>query len=169
MKATADIVISGASPAVLAAAVDSAGRGLRVIVVCRSPRKDLAPCLRGMMRAAGVPLRRLVAVITGAEVVFADGVGEIEAVVVRVIQSGRLLGLNASQVLWCGPIAPGRVATSPRAIRLRTPAWRSEGSRRRRRGRRSPSRAESGEGASRRPSCRPRPRPLPGSLPWRQA
>jgi hypothetical protein len=143
MTDTTDIVISGAPPAVLAAAVDAAGRGLRVMVVCRSTRKDLAPSLRGMMRAAGVPLRRLVALITDGEVVFADGVGEIEAVVVRLVGSGRLIGINASQVLWCGPIAPGRVATSRPVIRPRTPAWRSEGSRRRRRARRTPSRAES--------------------------
>ena len=143
MKATADIVISGAPPAVLAAAIDAAGRGLHVMVVCRSTRKDLAPRLRVMMRAAGVSLRRLVAVITDAEVVFADGVGEIEAVVVRLIRSGRLIGINASQVLWCGPMAPRCVATSRRVVQPRTPAWRSEESPRRRRGRRNPSRAES--------------------------
>ena len=143
MKATADIVISGAPPKVLAAAVDAAGRGLHVVVVCRSTPKDLAPRLRVMMRAAGVSLRCLVAVFTDAEVVFADGVGGIEAVVIRLIRSGRLIGINASQVLWCEPPAPGCVSTSRRVIRPRTPAWRSEESRRRRPAHRTPSRAES--------------------------
>ena len=99
MTRTVDLVIVGAHRSATAAAVESARRGMRVLVVIRSRRTSVDEGLRRSLRAAGKAVRRQVTVLTGAEVVCVDGVHSVEAVVIRRMQTGRLLAVNASAIL----------------------------------------------------------------------
>ncbi len=99
MTRSVDVVIVGGNAAATAATLDAIGRGLRVLVVIRLERLDLARRLRQTIRRAGRLAPRQLMVLTGAEVVCVDGVTAIEAVVVRHIRTGRLLAFNASAVL----------------------------------------------------------------------
>jgi len=96
MIGTVDLVIVGDAGAARAAAVSALRRGQRVLVVLRSANARAARRLRRNLleaaRAAGAMLR----VMTSAEVVCADGVGGVEAVVVRHVPTGRLSAVNAS-------------------------------------------------------------------------
>lgn len=102
MTRTVDVVIVGAGAAAVAEAIDAARRGLKVLVVIRSGRGNLARRLRQRFRRALELRQRRVSVLTGAEVACADGVHSIEAVVVRYIRSRRLVGFNASTLLSFG-------------------------------------------------------------------
>ena len=125
MNRTVDLVIAGAGSDALAAAVKAVRERLQVLIVCRESNPALER-LRRQFKA------KALSVMCDATVVCVDGVGAPEAVVVE--KSGRLIGVNTSRLLRF---------TSPRAIRPRTPASRSAELRRRRRGRRTPSPAES--------------------------
>lgn len=96
MIATVDLVIAGDTSAARAAAASALQRAQRVLVVLRSADPRVARRLRrsllGTASAEGGQLR----VITGAEVVCADGVGGVEAVVLRHVPTGRLSAVNAS-------------------------------------------------------------------------
>jgi len=105
MTRTVDLVVVGADPAAIAATVDAARRGMQVLVVIRSRHPSPARDLRQSLRAAGVRSQRQVTIITGAEVACADGVNAIEAVVVRQLETGRLIGFNASALLAFGECA----------------------------------------------------------------
>jgi NADPH-dependent 2,4-dienoyl-CoA reductase/sulfur reductase-like enzyme len=96
---TVDLVIVGAHLAVMAAAIEAARRGLRVLVVIRSGRARFGGRLRRSVRAAGAGLHRQLTVLTGAEVVCVDGINSVEAVVIRRLRTGRLIGVNASGIL----------------------------------------------------------------------
>ena len=95
---TVDVVVVGGDDAAVAATIDKAGRGMRVMVVLRSRRADTARRIRNAIRA-GLEERRRVVVLTGAEVACVDGVNAVEAVVIRDLRTGRLTGVNASEVL----------------------------------------------------------------------
>lgn len=95
MTNTVDVVIAGAGPAAIAAIIDAAGQGLRVLVVMRSRRAELVRGLRRALRAAALP-RWAVTIVSGAEIACVDGVNAIEAVVVRDLRTGRLRGFNAA-------------------------------------------------------------------------
>ena len=99
MIATVDLVVAGAGHAARAAAATALQLGRRVLVVLRSADRAGARRLRrslaGDSRAGGGELR----IITGAEVVCADGVDGLEAVVVRHAPTGRLSAVNASAFL----------------------------------------------------------------------
>ena len=99
MTRTVDRVIVGAHQAATAAAIESARSGMRVLVVIRSRRTDVVRRLRRALRAAGENGQRHVTVLTGAEVVCVDGVHSVEAVVIRRVQTGRLIAVNASSIL----------------------------------------------------------------------
>ena len=99
MTRTVDVVIVGARPAARGAAIEAARRGLRVLVVTRSRRARFAGRLRRSVRAAGEGARRQLTILTGAEVVCVDGIRSVEAVVIRRIRTGRLIGVNASAIL----------------------------------------------------------------------
>ena len=71
---------------------------MRVLVVIGSTRVPLIRRLRQALRAAGTRVRRRVTVFTNAEVVCVDGLHRVEAVIVRRIGSGRLIGVNASAI-----------------------------------------------------------------------
>jgi NADPH-dependent 2,4-dienoyl-CoA reductase/sulfur reductase-like enzyme len=92
-------VIVGGHRVAMAAAIEAARRGMRVLIVIRSMRARFAGRLRQSLRAAGEGLEQHVTVLTGAEVVCVDGIHSVEAVVIRRIRTGRLIGINASAIL----------------------------------------------------------------------
>ena len=97
---TVDVVVTGDESAAVAEAVDAVRRGQRVLVVLRSGGPRLVPRLRRLCQAAKSQLT----VMTNAEVVCVDGVGSVEAVVVRYTRTGRLCAVNTSTFLSChGP------------------------------------------------------------------
>jgi hypothetical protein len=89
---TVDLVIAGNNSGAVAMAVEAVRKGLRVLVVCRTSNRALER-VRGEHRTT-------LQVMRGAEVVCVDGVGTPEAVLVRESRSGRLIGVNTSQLLW---------------------------------------------------------------------
>jgi thioredoxin reductase len=95
-RSTVDLVVAGDESAVVAAAVDAVRRGQRVLVVLRSGGPRMVPRLRRLCRTA----KNQLTVMTNAEVVCVDGVGGVEAVVVRYTQTGRLCALNTSAFLY---------------------------------------------------------------------
>ncbi len=96
MIGTVDLVIAGDASLARAAAVTALQRGQRVLVVLRSADARVARRLRrSLLTTAGADGDRL-RVMTHAEVVCADGVDGVEAVVVRHATTGRLSAVNAS-------------------------------------------------------------------------
>jgi hypothetical protein len=94
---TVDLVVTGDERAAVAAALDAVRRGQRVLVVLPSGGSRVVSRLRRLCRAA----KGRLAVMTNAEVVCVDGVGGIEAVVVRYPRTGRLCAVNTSAFLSC--------------------------------------------------------------------
>jgi thioredoxin reductase len=93
---TVDLVVAGDASAARAAAVSALQRGQRVLVVLRSADARVARRLRrSLLETAGADGGQL-RVMTSAEVVCADGVDGVEAVVVRHSPTGRLSAVNAS-------------------------------------------------------------------------
>lgn len=102
MIGTVDLVIAGDASASRAAAIAALQRGRRVLVVLRSADARVARRLRrSLLRIAGADGGQLT-VMTSAEVVCADGVDGVEAVVVRHAQTGRLSAVNASAFVSFG-------------------------------------------------------------------
>jgi thioredoxin reductase len=102
---TVDLVVAGDERAAVASALDAVRRGQRVLVVltCRGSRA--VSRLRRLCRAA----KSRLSVMTNAEVVCVDGVGGVEAVVVRYTRTCRLCAVNTSAFLSCdGPTPPPR-------------------------------------------------------------
>jgi hypothetical protein len=95
---TVDLVIVAGDSRAIAAAIDAARRGMRVLVVIGFIRVPLIPRLRRALRAAGTRVRRGITVFTNAEVVCVDGLDRVEAVIVRRIGTRRLIGVNASAI-----------------------------------------------------------------------
>src|SRR5262245_32397714 len=95
MTLTVDLVIAGDSRTGRAAAVSALQRGQRVLVVLRAGPRVGRRFRRYLCRAAPSAADRL-SVMTSAEVVCADGVDAVEAVVVRHTRTGRLSAVNAS-------------------------------------------------------------------------
>lgn len=93
-----DVVIVAGDSSGIAAAIDAARRGMRVLVVIRSAPMPLIRRLRRALRAADTRVPGGVTVLTNAEVVCVDGLHRVEAVIVRRIGSGRLIGVNASAI-----------------------------------------------------------------------
>ena len=78
--------------------VDATRRGLRVLVVIRSSASTVSRRLRRSLQSAGVTLAD-VTIVSGAEIACVDGVNAVEAVLVRRLRTGRLVGFNASSLL----------------------------------------------------------------------
>ena len=105
---TVDLVVTGDGRDAVPAAVDAVRRGQRVLVVLRSDGARVVPRLRRLCRAAKGQLT----VMTNAEVVCVDGVGGVEAVVVRYTRTGRICAVNTSVFLSCdGSTQPPRTKT----------------------------------------------------------
>lgn len=109
-----DLVIVAGDFNAISAALDAARRGMRVLVVIGSRRAPLIRRLRQALCDAGTRIRRGVTLFTNAEVVCVDGNQRVEAVVVRRIGTGRLIGVNASAIRVFGAT---NEASSPAAKR----------------------------------------------------
>jgi thioredoxin reductase len=96
MIRTVDLVIAGDGSAARAAAVSALQCGHRVLVVLRSADTRVARRLRrSVLKTTGADGGQL-RVMISAEVVCADGVDGVEAVVLRHAPTGRLSAVNAS-------------------------------------------------------------------------
>ncbi len=101
MIGTVDLVIAGNRSAARAPAISALERGLRVLVVLRSADARAARRFRrSLLDTAGADRDQL-GIMTRAEVVCADGIDGVEAVVVRHTPTGRLSAVNASAFLPC--------------------------------------------------------------------
>jgi len=97
---TVDLVIAGSGSGARSAAVDALERGQHVLLVLRSADASAARRCRRLWRTANVDATRVI-VLTNAEVTCIDGVGRVEAVVIRSLSTGRLRAVNASAFLRC--------------------------------------------------------------------
>ena len=96
MIGTVDLVIAAPASAAHPAAVAALQGGQRVLVVLRSADARVAQRLRrSLLETAGVDGGQL-SVMTSAEVVCADGVDGVEAVVIRHDRTGRVSAVNTS-------------------------------------------------------------------------
>jgi hypothetical protein len=103
MMETVDLVVAGDGSAARAAAVSALQRGHRVLIVLGSADTRVARRLRRCLRqSAGADIGRL-RVMTGAEVVCADGMDGVEAVVIRHAPTGRLSAVNTSAFVSLHP------------------------------------------------------------------
>jgi hypothetical protein len=108
MTGTVDLVIAGDASAACAATVRALQRGQRVLVVLRSGDAHVARRLRrALLRIARADGGQL-SVMTGVEVVCADGVDGVEAVVLRHTKTGRLSAANASAFVSFEALPPSR-------------------------------------------------------------
>jgi len=99
MNRTVYLVIVGITSTGIAAAVDAARRGRRVLVVDRSTSHARRQRLRRALNTAGSRLQDQVSITIGVDVVCVDGANGVEAVVLRRLRTGRLLAVNASEFL----------------------------------------------------------------------
>lgn len=99
MRRTVDLVVGGGDAAAIDAAMAAVRRGERVLVVIGPGDHAGGERVREALNAAGPAGRRRVTVMTGAEIVCVDGVGAVEAVVVRRAATGRLAAFNARAVV----------------------------------------------------------------------
>ena len=110
MIGTVDVVIAGDGGTARRVAVRALQRGDRVLIVLRSVDARIARRLRtSLLETAGADRDQL-RVMAGAEVVCADGIDGVEAVVVRHGPSGRLSAVNASAFVSFTPQASDRRA-----------------------------------------------------------
>jgi len=96
MIRTVDLVIAGDGSAARAAAVEALQCGHRVLLVVRSADTRVARRLRRHLLGTATTCGGQLWVMTGGEVVCVDGVGAVEAVVLRHARTGRLSAVNAS-------------------------------------------------------------------------
>jgi hypothetical protein len=96
MIAAVDLVVAGDTGAACAAVLGALQRGRRVLVVLRSADARRARRLRTTLLRAADARGDQLSVMASAEVVCADGIDRVEAVVVRHTATGRLFAVNAS-------------------------------------------------------------------------
>lgn len=99
MTLTVDVIVVGASLRALAAAVASARRGHRVLVISRMRGPELRRRIRRAREHAGLALSRRITVITGAEVECIAGIRAVETVLARYVHTGRRVDINATGLL----------------------------------------------------------------------
>lgn len=95
MTLSVDLVIAGDSSAGRVAAVHALQRGQRVLVVLPAGDARAGRRLRRCLCRAAASDAGQLTVITNSQVVCADGVHSVEAVVVRHARTGRLSAVNA--------------------------------------------------------------------------
>ena len=101
MIRTVDLVVAGAGSGGLAAAAAALRGGSRILVLLRCGDARVGRCVRRRLcKDAGVNDAQ-VTVMTNAEVVCVDGIGRVEAVVIRHTRTGRVCAVNASSFLSC--------------------------------------------------------------------
>lgn len=96
---TVDLVVTGDSRAALAAAMDAVRCGRRVLLVLPSGDRLAARRARKFGHQAANAAGGNLTVMTNAEVVCVDGVGGVEAVVIRYARTGRLCAVNTPAFL----------------------------------------------------------------------
>ena len=101
MTRTVDLVVEGGNGAALTTAVEAVKRGRRVLVVLRSGDARPARKIRRRLGRAATAAEVPVTVLTNAEIVCVDGIGAVEAVVIRYRHSGRVCAVNASEFWSC--------------------------------------------------------------------
>lgn len=109
---TVDLVLSGEGEALLAVALEAIRGGRRLLVVLRPADERAARRLRRALVRAASPGTKRVSVLTAAEVVCVDGIGGVEAVVIRHVRTGRVSAVNASAFRSCGESSESAGATS---------------------------------------------------------
>jgi len=109
---TVDLVIEEDTTATRAAAVGALQRGQRVLVVLQSTDRRVARRLRRRLLASSGADRARLRIMTGAEVVCADGLNTLEAVVVRRMLTGRLSAVNAAALVSFDAPSPPRRQTT---------------------------------------------------------
>ena len=112
MTRTVDLVIVGMTDAAATAAVGAVRRGQRVLVVGESKDTRFWRRLRRAAEAAGDNSRERLSMLAGFEVVFVDGIGAVEVVLVRNIKTGGLIGINTRAILATTALTPGIVAAT---------------------------------------------------------
>ena len=100
MTRTVELVIVGADRRATVRAIGAARSGLRVLMTTRSSRSGVARRVHRALRAAGDDVRQRISVLTGAEIVCVDGVGSVEAGVIRRLRTGQLMVFNANAILF---------------------------------------------------------------------
>ena len=98
---TVDFVLTGDGEAALAAALDAVRCGQRVLVVLGSGEARASQSYKRRLRRALKGDAGQLTVMKHAEVVCVDGVGCVEAVIIRHSRTRRLEGVNASAFLLC--------------------------------------------------------------------
>jgi thioredoxin reductase len=98
---TVDLVIVGEGGSVRDCIIDALKSGRRVLVVMRAADARAGRRLRAWLRRREIGCGGQLMVMTEADVVCVDGVGGIEAVVIRHARSGRVCAVNASALLCC--------------------------------------------------------------------
>ena len=120
MSRAVELVIVGMTPDAGRAAVAAAREGRRVLVVDRSTDRGIVRRFRRSLEDADAVLRRIV-IVSGVEVVCVDGIHEVEAVLLRRLESGMLIGINARAVLVSDRAQfgglPARLATRATGLR----------------------------------------------------
>ncbi|HZT69328.1 MAG TPA: hypothetical protein VFC10_06230 [Terriglobia bacterium] len=98
---TVDLVVTGDDRGALGAAIEAVQRGQRVMVVLRSRDARAVQDYRRRLRPPANCDGGRLTVVSNAEVVCVDGVGGVEAVVIRHSRTGHLYAVNASAFLSC--------------------------------------------------------------------
>ena len=99
MTRSVDIVVVGATAEAVAAAIQSARRGDRVLMVIRSRAAEARRQLRRSVRAADASASRRISILSGAEIQCVAGVGSVEAVLFRRIDTNQCVGVNTSALV----------------------------------------------------------------------
>lgn len=102
-----DLVVTGDSETALAATIDAVRCGCRVLLVLHSGGRRAAQRARAFLRQTANTANGHLTVMTNAKVVCVDGVGGVEAVVIRYTRTGRLCAVNTQAFLSCGGSGPG--------------------------------------------------------------
>lgn len=98
MIRTVDLVVSGDGRASLAAAADALRCGRRVLVVLPFGDARVARRARRYLRRVAHAVDGQMTIMANARVVCVDGIGGVEAVVVRYARTGRLCAVNATSL-----------------------------------------------------------------------
>jgi hypothetical protein len=102
MTVSVDVVVIGANHNALAAVVESALSGKRVLLITRMRGPDLRRRMRQLRKAAGAALSQRITVLAGAEVECIAGIRTVEAVLARYLQTGRRVDVNTTALLTFG-------------------------------------------------------------------
>ena len=99
MTITVDVVVVGTNQRALAAAIEAARSGKRVLVIARTRGRELRRRIRRARGVAGAAASKRIKVLTGTEVECIAGIRAVEAVLARDIQTGRQVDVNATALL----------------------------------------------------------------------